>query len=91
MYRNLSTFADAGKDCNGECLGSHVVDACGQCLDPSDDSFNDCMSCGEDDNESYDCNDVCGGNWAINQCGECIDSSRPDFDKYGQDCLGMFC
>lgn len=45
--RNDTNWNDYGKDCRGVCSGSiantYYVDDCGNCLLPSDDSWNDCL------------------------------------------------
>jgi len=87
LWKNVTDFEDRGKDCTGQCYGLYIIDACGQCLLPSDPSFDACTHCSN--NQTRDCNDICGGNHGRNECGQCIDAALPDFDDYGKDCEGM--
>ena len=92
ILKNVTDFNERGRDCNGECSGNHVVDLCGNCLLPTDTSFDDCdaaRKCGDDGELLIDCMGVCGGNHSENVCGICMDSTAADFDTFGQDCNGV--
>lgn len=66
-------------DCRGVANGSARLDACGECLEPTDPNFN--QSCA-------DCAGVPNGTSIIDSCGTCLPANSPDFNAACTDCSG---
>ena len=66
-----------------------MVDECDECLLVSDHSWNECIGCnGQPDDSDFDCTGTCGGHYAVNECGYCKDERHPGFADFGKDCNG---
>ena len=66
-------------DCRGVRGGTARLDACGECLELNDPSFN--QSCA-------DCAGVPNGRSVIDSCGTCLPASSPAFNTACTDCTG---
>ncbi len=66
-------------DCRGIANGTALLDACGECLEPDDPTFN--QSCA-------DCAGVPNGQSIIDSCGTCLLATSPDFNAVCTDCTG---
>ncbi len=64
-------------DCACTPNGTEIIDDCGECLEPSDPSFN--QSC-------VDCASTPNGTAVIDECGECLEPSDPTFNQSCIDC-----
>ena len=67
-------------DCSGVLNGAAVLDACGECLEPNDPSFN--QSCA-------DCAGVPNGASLVDACGECLLLNDSTFNQSCADCAGI--
>ena len=78
-------------DCNGDCGGIVVEDACGICGGDSS-VCTDCLGI-VDGTAEYDCNGVCDGDAIIDECGVCggngIESSACDCEGNTIDACGI--
>ncbi len=63
---------------------AHEFDACHKCLLVSDHTWNECIGCNAQINETYDC----GGHYAVNPCGYCKDTRLNGWAAFGIDCRG---
>jgi len=68
-------------DCAGTPNGTFIFDACGECLAPTDPTFN--QSC-------IDCTGTPNGDAIIDDCGECLEPLDPNFNQSCIDCAGTF-
>lgn len=66
-------------DCRGVPGGTARLDACGECLEPTDPAFN--QSCA-------DCAGVPNGESVVDSCGTCLLASSPLFNAACTDCTG---
>ena len=64
---------ESDRDCADECFGSHLYDACDECLLVSSHDWNACIGCNGQINTTFDCEGTCGGHYAVNDCGYCKD------------------
>ena len=59
------------EDCAGQCGGSNIIDACGNCGDfIASNVCHDCLGVPNGD-AVEDCAGVCGGSTMVDDCGEC--------------------